>query len=173
MDYFKKPSKMDHLKRHRKAAALIAVLAVLVCVYIYLDFQRYQAMEAEIGRLGQELSGLSAQQSQPTQTACTACSVLAGGGQDASPDMISGKVVRTDGDIITLSGSAMVQKENAFVPINETKEYRIAVTSATKITRNGSDIRLSDIKTGDNLIVLGKADPFRKEEMVAESISAR
>jgi hypothetical protein len=41
-------------------------------------------------------------------------------------------------------------------------EWTVTVTSSTKITKNGSDIKLSDLTAGDRVAVVGKADKNAK-----------
>ena len=166
---------MRNLNNKKIQLIILILLIGLIGGYFYYDYQRYQGLREEVANLRTETSASQ------NQTVDLSKSLLK---KELKPGaeliQVIGKIKKIEDGVIVLEGKMFSLEEKATINFDDfddpnNKEYRLTVSSETKINQRNQnqeieEIKPENLKEGRAVSVMGKVDSFGSQEVAAEAI---
>jgi len=158
---------MTNLKNKTIQLIILAIIICLIVGYLYYDFQRSQKLEKEMAGLKMEIVA-SRNQSAGLGESPLEKELIT----ETELVQVGGMVKSVEDGVIVLEGKMFSLEEKMVIKFDDpdNKEYRITLGLKTKILEKGQEIEIEDLKEGDLISVMGKANSFNKQEILAETI---
>jgi len=158
---------MANLKNKTIQLSVLAIIICLIVGYLYYDFQRSQKLEKEMAGLKMEIVA-SRNQSAGLGESPLEKELIT----ETELVQVGGMVKSVEDGVIVLEGKMFSLEEKMVIKFDDpdNKEYRITLGLKTKILEKGQEIEIEDLKEGDLISVMGKANSFNKQEILAETI---
>jgi len=158
---------MTNLKNKTIQLIILAIIICLIVGYLYYDFQRSQKLEKEMAGLKMEIVA-SRNQSAGLGESPLEKELIT----ETELVQVGGMVKSVEDGVIVLEGKMFSLEEKMVIKFDDpdNKEYRITLGLKTKILEKGQEIKIEDLKEGNLISVMGKANSFNKQEILAETI---